>query len=644
MIKRISIALLSLSLIATAVGCRRAPDIPAGSDTHASSQETNVASEAITDAESDPQQGAEQNTEQGNEPDTAPSTEQGSEQATEPIPPASTDEVTEPEAPTPDFPTPSVIASCFETVTLDGIPCFAESGDQDGHLTAADNRISIPEDAVALSVGGWIGYDRPIDSFGFCMDGGEPVFGNFALYTEDNVKSAGGQYALRFAIHVPLFDLTPGAHTLELLARLHDGTLVRLRQAITLHIAGLVSDTTLPYHAELTHINGAACADGAGSSASGIASVSGTGVRVGDDGRMTVNGWLATEGGVERYVWSADGIMWYDAETNGTTGEPAGTSFSDLGYRDASANALFTRLTLNLSLYDDQTVDVTLGAVPRDASDKVIPFARITGLAVPDQINDIAFSFRSDAAVNGEGTELRASDLSDLFTINYGVGEPRNVVNSDGNAYYALSGIHEMYVSTDGRYALSGEFIHMERSSFLFVRGYHAVISDDLIANGDPSKGQFHIHSFYETDSAGAMGGAGIYASLHDGILTVMVKYYDPNCISRVGNHFTEVACSGSTLSLTDDGTTVTIFVDGKQKVTVRLNGSVTYPDINSITPYGTFASSAVISVAGGGSTTVNNTLVASSCQAQCGLTIRGGSVYFSEIALQPLSDSGLPA
>ena len=617
MIKRICVLLLALSLAAAAVGCRPSPDGPAQPDTSAPSENTDSETNA----------------------DTAPDTETDTPPASE-----ETSDTSEPESPLPEPPPVTVVASYFETVTVDGVPCLTGDGDRDQLLTAAGNRITIPDgaDAVALSVTGWIGFDCPIDTFGFSVDG-DATFGNFSLYTEDNVRVVGGAYALRFAIHVPVFDLNPGAHTIQLLARLHNGTVVNLRQSITLQMGGLVADTAIPYHATLTHLNGTACKDGAGNSASGMASVSGEGARVGDDGRMTVSGWLATEGGIDRYVWSADGITWYDAETDGTTGEPDGTSFSSLGYTDAAVNALFTGLTLNLSPYDGQTVDITLGAVPRNSTDKVIPFVRITALSVPDQINDIACSFRADASVNPTGTDLRASDLMDVFTVNYGVGEPRSVVDAEGSICYALSGIHEIYAGVDGRYALSAKFLQMDPSSFLFVRGYHAVISDDLLENGDAAKGQFHVNTFYETDSAGAMGGAGIYATLGSGKLTVMVKYYDPNCISRIGNHFTEIACSGSTLTLYDDGTNVSVYVDGKLRVTVQLEGSVSYPDINNIAPYGTFASTAVISVAGGKSTTIRNTLVASTCLAQCGLTIRGGSVYFTDLTLLPPSEAGLP-
>ena len=644
MIKRICIAILSLSLLATAVGCRRSPADPSDTDTSAPTQgqetEADVESESVTDSAP--------GTEQHTEPATEPGTEPGTESATEPSTGQGTEQSTEadsePEIQIPEPLPPTVVASFFETATLDGTPCFSTTGNQDEHLTAAGNLISIAEEtnAITFAVSGWIGFDRPIDCFGFRIDGEEPVFGNFALYTEDNVKSLGGDHALRFAIYVPLFDLNPGDHTLELLARLNDGTVVRLRHAVTLQMGGLIPDTSRPYHAALTHINSAACADCKGDSTSGIASANGAGVRVGEDGRITVSGWLATEGGVDRYAWSVDGVNWYDAETNGTTGEPDGISFSSLGYKDAAVNAQFSNLILNLSPYDDQTVDVILGAVSRNAPDNVIPFAKITALAIPDQMNDIFFSFTSDAAVNPEGTDLRASDLSDMFFINYGVGEPRSVVNYEGVPCYVLSGIHEMYTNADGRFALSSKLFHMDSTSFLFVRGYHAVISDDLIANGDPAKGQFHINNFYETDSAGAMGGAGIYAGLHEGNLTVMVKYYDPNCISRVGNHITTVACKGSTLTMTDDGNQISIFVDGKLKVTVQLKGSITYSDINNITPYGSFASSAVISVAGGKTTTIRNTLVAATCRAQCGLTIRGGTVYFADVSLLPLSESGL--
>ena len=370
-----------------------------------------------------------------------------------------------------------------------------------------------------------------------------------------------------------------------------------------------------------------------------MASVNVANVQADAEGRIKVSGWVAVEGGVNRYVWSVDGIHWYNAESNGATGEPDGTSFADLGYTNASLNALFTNLELNLSPYDNETIDIILGAVTQKATGKVIPFATVKSVFVPDQIEDIAFSFVSDVTVNPVDTDLRASDLSDILTINYGAGDPHSVMDHEGTFSYVFSGIHEMYTNVDGCYALSARILSMASTSFLFVRGYHAVVSDDILANGDPSKGQFHLNSYYETDCAGAMGGAGIYASLHDGTLTIMIKYYDPNCISRVGNHVTQIPCTGSTLTMTDDGSRILILVDGVRKATVTLNGETTYADLNNVSPYGTFASSATISVVNGGSATIQNTLVASSCHSQCGITIRGGTVIFDQLSIIPLSE-----
>ena len=618
MIKRTCILLLSLSLIATATGCRRTPDAPADSDTLPSSQGT----EAVTD----PAGSQEELTLQDTESSTLPSTE----------------EATEPDAPSTDFPPVEKVASFFEALQIDGVPLFSAEGDQDALLSAAENRITLPQDsdAIALSVGGWIGFDRPVDAFGYCLDGDEPVFGNFSLTTEDNVKVAGGQHALRFAIHIPLFDLNPGAHTLDLVAKLHDGTVVKLRDTVTLQVDGLIADTTVPYHATVTHVNGAACSNSTGSLEAGMASVSAANAQANSDGRIKVSGWVALENGVDRYVWSVDGIHWYDAESNGATGEPDGVSFAELGYTNAAPNALFTNLVLNLSLYDNETIDVMLGAVSRTDTAKVIPFATVKSVFVPDQLEDIVFSFVSDVTANPADTDLRASDLSDMFFINYGVGEPRQVMDYNDTFCYAFAGIHEMYANLDGRYALSAHVIDMPSTSFLFVRGYHAVVSDDILANGDPSKGQFHLNNYYETDCAGAMGGAGIYAGIHGDTLTIMIKYYDPNCISRVGNHITQIPCVGSTLTLTDDGKRISILVDGVLHAMIILSGETSYSDINNISPYGTFAASATISVVGGGSATIENTLVASSCRSQCGITIRGGSMYFDKLSILPLSES----
>ena len=645
MIKRICILLLSLSLMATAVGCRRTPDTPSDADTTPSTQEaqeTQADTAPSTEVESDTQPDTEPTTE--GEPETAPAAEEttapeiGSEADSEPV--------TEPDWQPPTPTSPTVVGSYLETLNIDGVPCFDATGNQNDHLNAADGLITIPDYAksTALLVGGWIGFDRPIDCFGFSLDGDEPTFGNFALSTEDNIKIVGGEHARRFAIYIPLMELIPGGHTLELLVRLHDGTIVELCRPVTLYVGGFIADATLPYHASLTHVNSKAFSNCLGSLTDGMASANGSGISADANGRIKVSGWVATEGGVDRYVWSVDGIIWHEAESGGTTGEPTGISFAELGYENATANALFTNLILNLTPYNSQTVDVIVGAVPQNADKNVIPFATIREISIPDQIEDIAYPFQSDVNLHQEGDDLRTNtDLSDYFHIGYGAGDPHCVTNVEGKLCYELSGIHEMYATTDGSYALSCDVVSMSSTAFLFVRGYHSVLSDDLIANNDPSQGRFLLTNFYETDGAGAMGGAGIYASLHDGTLTVMLKYYNSANMTRVGNHITTLSCTGTTLTMADNGTGISIYVDGKLQVRILLSGEVTYPDISNVAPYGTFAATATISVAGGGVTTIQNTLVASSCLAQCGITVRGGGVCFSELSLLPLADAKLP-
>ena len=538
-----------------------------------------------------------------------------------------------------------------ESLTLNDRPLSAEGEELTRLLQEGGYTVTLPEGtkAYSLTLSGWVGYDRAIDCFGYRVDGEKPVFGFFEQPTEEAVKEAGGAYARRFAVTVPLFDLDLRRHTVTLLVRLNDGVTVELFSPLSLRFHELTTDLTIPYHASLTHVNGKG-PDGSpsytgadGSTESGPAIIEGLadGVTVSEQGIVTVSGWVALEGGVAGYAWSADGETWHSIKAQGHSGEPAAGAFSELGYTDAAKNALMRDLTLDLSLLDSHTVDVTLGAIPNHAAGRVVPFAQIRELWVPDQLADIDFTLISEADCYEPGTNLVDTSLLHHLDIAYGAGDPREVTLHGDRLCYELGGIHAIYTPLmDGRYGISAEITAMSGTSFMFTRGYYRVISDSLREHQDPSIGRYLIHNFYETDGAGAMGGAGIYARLSDGVLTLMIKYYDPNNITRVGNALYHIPCEGETLTMLDDGYTVEVLVDGECYATVVPEGSQVYADVTESLPRNDFAKTATITLKGGETHTLQNTLIAATLYSQCGLAVRGGTVTFSSLSILPLTEA----
>ena len=538
--------------------------------------------------------------------------------------------------PPPPPPDPSLVSSALDMLLLDGEPLL--SGDQTAaELERMGYTLSVSMDLspVSLTLCGWVGFRESIDTFGYRLDGREAVFGHFAVYTEEAVQEAGGEYARRYAVTVPLFDLRSGAHTVELLARLADGSVKTIIPTLTLVKEGLISDLNRPFHSSVTQLNGqgphgAPAYEGRGGSIDrGVDIMDSTlqGVTVNADCRLRLSGWLALEGGVERYVWSPDGSSWYTALSGSRDGEPAEGHFASLGYENAAENALFTDLTLDLSPIGGRLAWVTVGAVPKDSPDCVVPFFTLTGLLVPFPPSDIGYSFASDVSSNPAGTDLKMTDLSEFFEISYGAGDVRRV-----NApYYLYEGIHSFQVTLDGAFAMSATVRSMGNASFFFVRGHKQMISVDEVP--------IPLANFYETDGQGLCGGAGIYARLNEGSLTLVVKGLDPYVPYHVRNYVYELPAEGNQLTLADDGARVTCYVDGKLMATVSLTGITDYPDyfVSEYT-YG-FAETATVTLADGSTDVIHDTLVAATCFSQAGAAIRGGHIHFNSLTITPLSD-----
>ena len=135
----------------------------------------------------------------------------------------------------------------FDTFYVNGSMYFPVDGGAGDKLTAQNNTLTFgAEDAHdSLALRGWIGFDQAIDSFGYFIDNYTMVYGEFKAATEDGVLAAGGANASRFQIDVPLADLEAGVHMIGFVAKLADGTVVRLRENLTVIIVPYTVDETV---------------------------------------------------------------------------------------------------------------------------------------------------------------------------------------------------------------------------------------------------------------------------------------------------------------------------------------------------------------------------------------------------------------
>ncbi|MBP3571576.1 MAG: hypothetical protein J6M42_06410 [Clostridia bacterium] len=387
----------------------------------------------------------------------------------------------------------------FDTFYVNGQMYFPEDGNAGGKLDEINNTLTFASAAElqSITLRGWIGFDQAMDSFGYYVDNYEFVYGEFKTATEDGVLGAGGEFASRFEIKVPLEYLEGDDHFVGFVVKLADGTVVQLRAEIT----------------------------------------------------------------------------------------------------------------------------IDLPELPKDITD----------------------SFVSDVNANEIGTTMDASDLANFFVTELPLPGSGVEANGEGKLYH-LTSINDMYADVNGRYFIKANVIDSNAAGWMFARGYKVVNSDEIVEKFDPAGGFYMINNYYETDSAGAMGGAGIYARLQGGKLFLMIKYYNPESITRVGNKMLFIDAAGSELTLADNGSKVSVLVDGVTYATIELSGSIAYGDINEVQPAGEFAEKAVITLKDGTTETIENTLIAATCQCQVGFVARAGSFKFDSVAVGGYSAIEVPA
>ncbi len=189
----------------------------------------------------------------------------------------------------------------FDTFYVNNQMYFPEDGGAGDKLTAQDNTITfaVGEAHESMILRGWIGFNQPIESFGYYLDNYKMVFNpDYTKPTEDGVKAAGGEHASRFEILVPLAQLVSNDHFAGFVAKLADGTIARLRADITVDLPDDITDTFVS--------NVASNEDGTDLQASDLANYFTVTYGAGEPHNVT--GGVYQYGGINEMYASVDGL------------------------------------------------------------------------------------------------------------------------------------------------------------------------------------------------------------------------------------------------------------------------------------------------------------------------------------------------
>ena len=103
---------------------------------------------------------------------------------------------------------------------------------------------------------------------------------------------------------------------------------------------------------------------------------------------LSVGGWCPIEGGASKYLWSVDGQNWYDCGGNpsqsgsGILSAASGMMSGAYTFTEADGVKGQYAITIDLSAYAGQTVDVRIAAAPVGSSDTLCVLTSINGVTV----------------------------------------------------------------------------------------------------------------------------------------------------------------------------------------------------------------------------------------------------------------------
>ena len=117
----------------------------------------------------------------------------------------------------------------IDTLKINGTDYFTV-GKVVNELAAANNKVIATLGSSKLAVAGWIGFGHKITMFGYSVDGSDAVFDSYPNTAGTAVINAGGEYAQRFSVSLPIGNLALGEHTVDILVLVDaaDGIAVKI--------------------------------------------------------------------------------------------------------------------------------------------------------------------------------------------------------------------------------------------------------------------------------------------------------------------------------------------------------------------------------------------------------------------------------
>ena len=551
-----------------------------------------------------------------------------------------------------------MVGNSFDTFYVNGNMYFAEDGKAGEKLAAIDDTIAFKtgEEMKSMMLRGWIGFDQAIDSFGYYVDTYDFIYdAAFTAETDEDVKKAGGQYASRFEITVPLTGLSMGDHAVGFIVKLADGTVVLLRTELTVGVektvwqhSGIVGHLSLDalYYAE--NNRNAFFYEGHPGTWNYEAKVP-----LGTE-TLTYWGWVGYMGELGQFGYQIDGgkAVFNDEWTYVGPDHDNVVAGAQLAGAE-SGNRM--KIAMNVAgLEGAHTITVLYknaeGACVVLSEFKLIAPRIFPEATVGGSVN-AADQFGADAAADAK---VDAKDsLSTLFTtVTYGAAEVQYVKNGE-IPQYNISSFTEAFVKMDGTYVYSMHSISSQnkRMASYFIRGAQSVKPLDTTGI------QNVLNNYYETDGQDSgHAGAGIQFWNHSKLM-IGIKYYDPDEITKIGTAYwlIQTDTKNADVQIIDNGAMIYVTVNGNLVATIELVGEGKKYDGLQVTNDATFCEKALVNFyvevsdaygnmpVSGGTYVINNTLVVDTPASDVGLATRTGTLNFTSLSLAPLSSVEIP-
>lgn len=340
----------------------------------------------------------------------------------------------------------------------------------------------------------------------------------------------------------------------------------------------------------------------------------------------TAYGYVLDDGGINDAVWNADWV------------KTAGASLiANVGVDN------LTRYEISINWSDIEDGEHTLHLLIKTEEGSVVELSEWGTIKLNHTV-----VFTSNVKSNTNASSIANSDLGKYFTWKQGTDAGSVTVN-DTSSYYSLGAINQMFANVWGAYAFTAD-ASVAGSSATFVRGVNRLQST---APYEETTKTYNLW-YYEQPVANEMsndllGGTGISAFIKDGKLSLLIKTCDSSQPKGIGYQRLDYEVSGTEWTLADDGQNTIYVLAGDQLIyTITLSGEKTYDTLTLTTDEGDwshvkFAATATITAKDGTTTTVENTLVATTPTQVAVATRAGASSQYRSIVVKAFSDVTIP-